>query len=406
MGFEYDLAKAFADFLGVRLNVKVIEKWEEMIPAIENGSGDFIAASMAITPERLQQALFSNGYYEIYQHIISNRSGPAIRTVDDLVGKTIHVRRGTTYEKELEALRHKGIDLNIQLHDNMPTQELIRRVANNETEITVADTNIALLNRRYYPKIVVSNPISGKGYLGWAVNPNATHLRKQINLFFKTIKDNGQFDSIYKRYYSDIERFDYIDLKAFHKRIKTRLPKYRHIIQTAAEKNEFDWRLIAAQIYQESHYNYKAKSSKRAYGLMQLTPPMADSYGVKNILDPEQNVEAGTRHLKDLYDYFDKATPGDRLYLALAAYNIGLGHIWDARDLARERNLDPNKWSSLEKTLPLLRYQAYNKTLRFGYARGTEPVKYIRQIMIYYDILKHQGIEYNTDVPSYDMEKA
>ena len=179
-------------------------------------------------------------------------------------------------------------------------------------------------------------------------------------------------------------------------RIKTRLPKYDRIIQEAAEKNGFDWRLIAAQIYQESHFNPRAQSPKGAYGLMQLTPSMAESFGIKDILDAEQNVEAGTRYLRDLYDYFDKATPPDRLYLALAAYNIGLGHIWDARDLAREHNLDPNKWSSLLQTLPLLKYHKYNKNLRFGYAKGTEPIHYTQQIMIYYDILKRQSIENQT----------
>ena len=129
---------------------------------------------------------------------------------------------------------------------------------------------------------------------------------------------------------------------------------------------------------------------------MQLTASMAESLGVKNILDPEENINAGTAHLKALYDHFHRATRQDRLLLALAAYNIGLGHIWDAQNLARERSLDPNSWSSLVEILPLLRYHRYNKHLKYGYARGTEPIRYIKQIMIYYDILKHQSIEYQT----------
>ncbi|MEE8398564.1 MAG: transglycosylase SLT domain-containing protein, partial [Desulfobacterales bacterium] len=139
---------------------------------------------------------------------------------------------------------------------------------------------------------------------------------------------------------------------------------------------------------------------KGAYGLMQLTSRMAVSLDVKDIFDPEQNIEGGTRFLRELYDHFDKASGSDRLFIAIAAYNIGLGHIWDARDLARERNLDPNRWSSLVETLPLLMYYKYNKNTKHGYARGTEPVRYIKQIVIYYDILKHQSIEYQAAIAS------
>jgi len=396
MGFEYDLAKAFADYLGVRLNIKIEKNWESMLPALENGSGDFIAASMTITPERLKHVLFSDGYNEIQQHIIVNRNNSLIKSPDHLAGKTVHVRKGTPYEDRLLELKEKGIHLGIQLYENIPTHELIRQVENNEIEATLADTNIALLTRRYYPKIFISDPISEKEPLGWAVNRNATDLLNEINLFFKIIKSNGQFETIYKKYYSNIERFDYLDIKTFHKRIKTRLPRYDKIIQEVAEKYSFDWRLIAAQIYQESHFDPMAQSIKDAYGLMQLIPALAEQFNVKDILDARQNIEAGTHYLRELYDFFDKANPSDRMYFALAAYNIGLGHILDARYLAREQNLDPNKWSSLLQTLPLLRHYEYNKNLKFGYAKGTQPIIYINQIMIYYDILKYQSIKSQT----------
>lgn len=400
MGFEYDMAQAFADFLGVKLNVETAHSWEEMIPSLTEDGGDFIAASMTITPERKKDVIFSDGYREIQQHIIVHRNNGDVNTVEDLSGRTVHVRRGTSYESRLSALQQEGIDLKIKLHEDAPTGELIGRVAANDIEVTVADSNIALLNRRYYPKIRVSAAISEKELLGWAVARNAVDLRAQINLFLKVIGNNGQLDEIYKRYYADVETFDYLDLAAFHRRIKSRMPTYRRIIQKAAAKHGFDWRLIVAQIYQESHFNPKAQSTKGAYGLMQLTSRMADSFDVKDIFDPVQNIEAGTRYLKELFDRFDKASGSDRLFIAIAAYNIGLGHIWDARDLARERNLDPNRWSSLVETLPLLMYYKYNKNTKHGYARGTEPIKYIKQIVIYYDILKHQSLQYQATSPS------
>jgi len=260
----------------------------------------------------------------------------------------------------------------------------------------VADSNIALLNRRYFPQVIIGGPISPKQYLGWAVNRNSHKLLERINNFFRKIKANGKFAEIYKRYYTDVDYFDYYDLKTYHRRLRKRLPMYKPIIKKAAESHGFDWRLIGALIYQESHFNPEAESHAGAYGLMQLTARTAKSLGVENILDPSENINAGVAHLKKLYDYYDQVQDPDRLYLALAAYNTGQGHVQDARNLARKMNLDPNKWSSISKTLPMLRLRKYFKYSKYGFCRGTEAIQYIRQIMIYYDILKQQGVEYPT----------
>ena len=396
MGFEYDLAKAFADYLGVKLNVRIAEKWDGMIPALMEGTGSFIAASMTIMPKRKKQVSFSNGYMPIQQYVIVHRNNRSIRCPADLAGKIVHTRKGTSYEESLDLLKNKGIDLKIKLHDDLPTEELIRQVAEGKIEVTIADSNIALLNQRYYPQAVLAFPINEQEFLGWAVNQNARNLLYRINCFFKIIKQNGKFNEIYNKYYANIDDFDYVDLRAYHRRIKSRLPRYKEIIMEAADYHDFDWRLIAAQIYQESHFNPKARSHAGARGLMQLTTSTARSLGVKDILNPEQNINAGVQHLRTLYNYFEKAEGLDRLFIALAAYNVGQGHILDARNIAREMNLDPNKWSSLSITLPLLSYQKYYRKATYGYCRGTEPIEYIKKIMIYYDILKRQGIEYET----------
>ena len=396
MGFEYELAKAFADYLGVKLKVRIAEKWEGMIPALTKGTSSFIAASMTIMPKRKKLVSFSNGYMPIQQYIIIHRNNRSIRCPDDLAGKTVHVREGTSYEEKLNLLKNKGIDLEIKLHDDLPTEELIRQVAEGKIEITIADSNIALLNQRYYPQAILACPISEQEFLGWAVNRNARNLLYRINCFFKTIKENGKFNEIYNKYYANIDTFDYVDLRAYHRRLKSRLPKYKKIIMEAADYHGFDWRLIAAQIYQESHFNSKARSYSGAKGLMQLTSSTARSLGVKNILNPEQNISAGVQHLKDLYNYFEKAEGLNRLFIALAAYNVGQGHILDARNIAREMNLDPDKWSSISTTLPLLTHQKHYKKAIYGYCMGTQPIEYINKIMIYYDILKRQGIELKT----------
>ncbi len=394
MGFEYDLAHAFANRLGVRLEIRVADSWEGMIPSLQNGEADVIAASMTITPARRQEVAFSTGYLTIQQQIITHRQNLDISSQYDLNGKTVHVRRGTSYQERLERLKANGMDITLVLYDDVPTEELIRRVADREIDITVADSHIAMLNRRYYPDIVLAAAIGDKQQLGWAVRKEDDALRHRIDAFFQQAKQSGSFASIYNRYFSNLDRYNYLDLKAFHRRLKTRLPRYLEIIKAAAEKNGFDWRLITAQMYQESHFNPHAQSHASAYGLMQLTESTADSLGVKDIYSPRENIFAGVRLLKQLYDAFEKARDPDRLYIALAAYNIGYGHVTDARSLARSLNLDPNRWSSLTKTLPMLRFRKYYKNSKYGYCRGNQPINYIRQINIYYDILKRKDIEY------------
>jgi membrane-bound lytic murein transglycosylase F len=396
MGFEYEMARAFAEFLGVRLRVKVVDRWKDMVAALNTGSAALIAANTPNTPKWQTEVSFSDGYMEVAQQIIAHRKNSSIKTAADLSGKTVDVRKGSAYQQRLMELKDQGIDLAIRLHDDLPTEELIQKVADEEIDFTIANSNIILINRRNYPGVVPTGSINNSLQLSWAVHLKSIELLERVNAFLKQIKKSGKFDSIYNKYYGDTADFDYVDLKTFHKRVKARLSRYSTFIKAAAKKHGFDWRLIAAQIYQESHLNPWAKSHAGARGLMQILPSTGTSLGVRDLFDPVQNINAGVQHLKNLFEHFDTAKGQDRLLIALAAYNIGEGHIHDARKLARKKGLDPNKWESLSKTLPLLRYKKYYRHTKYGFCRGTEPLRYIKQIMIYYDVLKRQGFEYKT----------
>jgi membrane-bound lytic murein transglycosylase F len=391
MGFEYDLAKAFADHLGVKLKVKTFP-WADMIKALNKGKGDFIAASKTITASRKELIHFSRGYLTVQQRVIVHENNHTIEDVADLSGKTIHVRRATSYEERLSELRQQGFDLTVRVHDDTPTEELIRQVADKEIEVTIADSNIAQLNLRYYPNVRIGVPIEKTQSLGWAVKKGDRSLLKAINGFFKKIKSDGTFDDIYRSYFGDEQVFDRFDLKKFHQRIKTRLPAYQPIIKEAATMHGFDWRLIAAVTYQESHFNPRAKSHRGVRGLMQLTQATAKEMGVTNRLDPYQSIMGGVRYLKRLYKRYDKAQDPDRMFIALAGYNVGPRHILTAQRIARKRGLNPNKWASVEQTLPLLCYEKYIQQSRHGYCRGTEPVRYVNRIRTYYDILRRQTL--------------
>jgi membrane-bound lytic murein transglycosylase F len=391
MGFEYDLAKAFTNYLGATLTVRT-PKWEGMIEELNKGKGDFIAASMTITPSREEEIDFSHGYLSIQQKVILHKDNRKIKKLKDLRGKTIHVRKGTSYEERLRELKEEGLDLKIKLYDDMPTEELIRRVADKEIEITIADSNISLLNRRYYPDIRIAFPIEEPQSLGWAVKKGEKELLNKINDFFETTKANGTFSKIYRKYYANVKIFDHFDLKKYHQRLKTKLPKYEAIIKKAAGTYGFDWRLIAAVTYQESHFDPRARSFTGARGMMQLTLTTAKEMGVTDRLDPEQNIMGGAKYLKKLYQRYDKAKGLDRMLIALASYNVGPRHVVDAQEIAREKGLDPHKWSSLELTLPLLRCGKYYKKSKYGYCRGTVAVRYVNRILTYYDILKREAI--------------
>jgi membrane-bound lytic murein transglycosylase F len=391
MGFEYDLAKAFSQYLGVKLKV-VTPPWEELIEELKRGKGDFIAASMTITPSRRKEVEFSDGYLRIQQKVITHKNHPRIKKLEDLKGKTIHVRRGTTYAERLAEIKDDGLDINIKLYEDVPTEELIMMLAQREIEVTVADSNIALLNRRYYPDVRISLPIEKPQSLGWAVNKGEKSLQKKINEFFKKIKKDGTFERIYEKYYANVEIFDYLDLKKYHQRLDTRLPNYEKIIKKAAKKYDFDWRLIAAMIYQESHFDPDATSFTGVEGIMQLTRDTAREMGIKDHNDPEQSIMGGVKYLNILYEKYNEAMDPDRLLIALASYNVGRGHILDAQGIAKEKNLNPNSWAALKGILPLLRYSKYYKKTKYGYCRGTEPMRYVKRILTYYDILKREGI--------------
>jgi membrane-bound lytic murein transglycosylase F len=393
MGFDYELAREFADHLGVRLRVVSCDTWEHMRSALYSGRGDLIAAGMEITASRSRQAAFSNGYREVQQHLISHRSKPPIATLRDLAGKTVDVGRGSVHHERLEDLRREGIDVIIRPHDNLPDDLLIQKVARGEIDFTVANSNVALMIRRYYPSAAVQALGRDTIPLGWAVRPEARQLLEKVNSFFRFMSETGKIDDIYEKYHWSIGDFDYLDLKTFHERMRTRLPRYRPFIKEAARKNGFDWCLIAAQAYRESHLDPLARGAFDAQGLMQILPATARSLNMADPFDPVASITGGVCYLKSLYDQFSGVEEDDRVLFALAAYNVGAGHVQDARRLSVKKGLDPNRWESLAKTLPLLRYRAYYQNAEQGFCRGDITVAYVKHILIYYDILKRQELE-------------
>ena len=389
-GFEYDLAKAFADYMNVDLNV-VTPGQNNLFPYLEEGKGDFIAASLAITSERLEQANFSIPYMTTQQHIIHHNLVFGPKSIEDMTFRTIHVGRNTAYHYRLEQLKDSGINFKYILYDNIPAEEFIRRVHERKIKFTVSDSHIAQLTRRYYPDIKIGIPIRAKEYIAWAVNKNDNPMLEAVNKFFLYANETGLLQRYIDRYFNSTEGNDAFSMKKFHERIEKRLPRFKETIIKESEKYGFDWKLVAAVVYQESHFNPAARSFTNVKGLMQVTGQAAEDMGLERWLKPDASIRAGIKYLDKMmknFDYIDDEY--EKMLFALGSYNVGLGHVLDAMKLARQRGLDDTRWRSIKTTLPLLSKPKYYKKTRHGYARGWEPVQYVDHILTYYDILKQK----------------
>ncbi len=391
-GFEYDLAMEFAKYMNVDLDI-VTPGWNNMFTYLDEKKGDFVAAGVAITRERLEDADFSIPYMTIQQRIIHHNLVFGPKNIDDMVFRTFHIRRGTSYHSRLAEIKRSGIDLEYILHDNIPTEDLIAMVHDRQIKFTIADSNIALLNKRYFPDIRIGIPVQERESLAWAVRKDDSELLKEINRFLLYANGKGILKGITEKYYENSRDFDVYELKKFHKRIRTRLPKYKDVIVKESAKYGFDWRLVAAVVYQESHFNPNAKSFTNVRGLMQVTNATAKEMGISDRVNPQESIRAGIKYLHRMYERFDHIEDEyQRLLFALASYNIGYGHVKDALKIAAEKGYDTQTWQGLKATLPLLSKSRYYKKTQHGYARGWEPVHYVERILTYFDILKQKTL--------------
>ena len=393
-GFEYDLLKEYSNYLHVDLNITTANTTQEAIQLSKNPKIHITSASLAKTAKREKNFNFGPSYFEVQEQVICSRKmlwdGVFPKDVEDLAGLKIIVGSGTSYSDTIKKLQKDGFDINATYTSEYSTEELIEKVALNEIDCTIADSNIYALNRRYFPNVALAFSISGREQLAWVLTPNSKELEADMYSWLNYYNQSGAMARLKDHYYSFVHFFDYYNTKMFYKRVKTRLPKYKKYFKQYAKRYHIPCSILAAQSYQESHWNPKAKSFTGVRGLMMLTRSTAKALGVKNRLDPAQSIKGGARHLNQMMKYVSKDVVGeDRMKFALAAYNIGLGHIEDAQKLAKKMGLNQNVWNDLKVALPLLSQKRYYKQLKHGYARGSEPVKYVDSIYDYKDILQN-----------------
>jgi len=390
-GFEYDLLKSYADSLGVKLKITTVQTTKEAIELSKTIKPDITSASFAKTPLREKSFNFGPSYSEIQEQVVCYRgmqNSRFPRGIDDLAGLSLMIGEDTSYSETIQNLKDDSFDINATLTSKFSSEELLEKVASHEIDCTIVDSNIYAINLKYFPDISLAFTISEREQLAWLLADDED-LKRDIYSWLNNFNQSGSMAELKDHYYSHLLFFDYYNATVFYKRVKSRLPKYKKIFQDAGKDYGISWTLLASISYQESHWNPNAKSFTGVRGLMMLTNKTAKLLGVKNRLDPKESIVGGTRHIKQMIKFVPKGVVGEnRLKFALAAYNIGLGHIHDAQSLARKLNLDAHSWNNLKKTLPLLSDKKHYKTLKYGYARGSEAVKYVEAIYNYKDMLE------------------
>ncbi len=388
-GVEADMVADFATHLGVVPRFELVDDWEEMLARLEAGEADLAAAGISRSPSRLERFRFGPAYQTVHSQVICHRDAGAPTSLADLEGVELAVVRGTVYEERLDALQANVAALEWRAMGGRSTEELLMAVWEGEIDCTVADSNVARINRRYFPELEVGLTLGEPDVLAWAMPAEAESLQQEVEHWFRQFERSGALDQLLDHYYGYVQKFDYVDLRAYRARAEARLPRYVRHFKSAGEQFGLPWTLLAAIGYQESHWDPQAVSPTGVAGIMMLTNSTARSVGVANRLDPRQSIHGGAEYLAYLRDGLADSVPEpDRTWIALAAYNIGLGHVLDARRLARELDLDPDRWASLRQTLPLLSKRQYYRNLPHGYARGRGAVRYVARIRNYQEILR------------------
>jgi len=392
MGYDYDLAKDFCDYYGLKLNVVVAENSTRLIEMLSKGEGDLIANVISIQNE-LKDSVIYCGLEQVSHQVLVQRSankGAMINDVTQLIGKDVYVKHDTKYHRRLQNLDAElgnGIIIKDIEKDTVTVEDLISMVSKKEIDYTIADEYIALLNKTYYRNLNVSMPMSFEQRSSWVVRKDTPLLAKALDDWFSENSKKPTYRATIKKYFELSKSLPDGLLEEIIKKLPNgAISAFDSIFQKYASTAECDWYLLAAIAFQESRFRTDLSSWAGAIGLMGLMPRTAEMYGVEgeDLVNPEKSVMAGANYIKYLNRFFSKIENAEeRVKFVLASYNGGLGHITDARALAQKYGDNPDIWfGSVEKYIELKSKPEYynDPVVKCGYLRGTEVVNYVAQV--------------------------
>ncbi len=386
-GFEHDLVALFAEELGKKLRLVIVRRDAEIADKLKAGKAH-LGAAWLTTPA--DPALVAGPtFFTSANVIVQNGDALTFDADEDLTGVAVHVLAGSRQADALQKLKDQGRDVQIVTHAETDELALIERAATERDTTVLADRAVAELASNYYPMLQYELRLNSEIPISWLFQADSDpELKQRAQAFIERIRNDGTLAKLSDRYFGHVDRLKQIDIVHFIERIGSVLPRYRQDFQSAQASTGIDWRLIAALAYQESHWDPLATSPTGVRGMMMLTEDTADQLRVTNRLDARQSIRAGARYLSDLRDALPAEIPEpDRTWLALAAYNLGMGHLNGARHIAQTLKKNPDSWYEMKSVLPLLARPQYYQRLKSGKGRGGEAVIMTENIRMFYDIL-------------------
>lgn len=383
LGFDYELAKRFADYLGVTLVMSPHNNVNAMFNDLDNNRADLIASGLIYNVERLNAYRTGPEYYSASQQLLYRQGSVRPKTFADVKG-SLEVSSGTAHVTALQTASKKFPELSWTETDKLSPRDLLQQVADGKLDYTMGDSVSVALMQRVYPRLAVAFNVTADEPVTWYFSKKSDDdsLYAAMLDFFSQIAEDGTLEKLEEKYLGHVGEFDYVDTRTFLKAIDTTLPALQPLFEKYA--SDIDWRLLAAISYQESHWDPQAKSPTGVRGMMMLTRATASGLDVDDRTDAEQSIQGGALYLSRLMDKMPASiAPDERIWFALAAYNMGYGHMLDARKLTADQKGNPDSWLDVKQRLPMLNQKRYFSRTTYGYARGTQAYNYVENIRRY-----------------------
>ena len=388
-GPEYELAQRFADELGVRLKIMPMRTYADIYEAINTGRAHLAAAGLKVPGQDIPGIEFGPAYQTVREHLIYRRGSAHPNSLADIGNADLEIAAGSSHALYLRAVRNRFPALAWVENASPDSQALLDGVADGSIDYTIADSSEFAMAHDAHPDLRIAFDFPGEQSIAWAASVRDRGFIRDLSVYFGHLRAEGQLAAIMQRFYGRADETGLGGARTFMGHLQSRLPLYQKWFEEAAQQSDQDWRLLAAIGYQESKWNPRAASASGAVGLMQLTGVTASETQVANPTDARDSIFGGARYLREVYDKIPShvAEP-DRTWFALAAYNIGYGHLEDARVLAQKAGRDPDSWDDVREFLPLLEQEQWYGKTQNGYARGSEPVRYVDNVRGYRDLLE------------------
>ncbi|AWX13742.1 lytic transglycosylase F [Mergibacter septicus] len=387
-GLEYELTKAFAQYLGVKLKIKTFRNTKTLFQALNDHQIDLAAANLIFSPERAEDFQIGPTYYSSSWQVIYRKGEKRPYTVKELInatktGNKLIIPQDSDVETLLLELKNTYPELIWQTNNHFSPEQALLEVADGKADYTIVDSLDVRSAQQVKPNLAVAFDLNDETSVNWYLaNDRYNELQAALLNFMHNATENGTINRLEEKYFSHFNRFNSVDMRAYLNAIQTILPQYIPLFQKYA--GSLDWRLLAAIAYQESHWDSKATSPTGVRGMMMLTRETANHMKISDRTDPEQSIKAGSAYLQLLMNKLPASIPKeDRIWFALVAYNMGLGHLLDLRRLTQQLGGNPNNWLDVKQNLPLLSNKKYYSKLKYGYANGYQAYQYVENIRRY-----------------------